>query len=66
LAAALHLNALPSTAPPERPQAVDAGLAVNGWTLFADPIFLDQLDALTAQVEGERPTIPRDLTSSRQ
>jgi toxin YhaV len=23
-------------------------LAVNGWTLFAHPIFLDQLDALTA------------------
>lgn len=27
-------------------------LVVNGWTLFAHPIFLDQLGALTAQVEG--------------
>ena len=27
-------------------------LVVNGWTLFAHPIFLDQLDALTAQVEA--------------
>ena len=27
-------------------------LAVNGWTIFAHPIFLDQLDALTAQVEA--------------
>jgi toxin YhaV len=26
-------------------------LVVNGWTLFAHPIFLDQLEALTAQVE---------------
>lgn len=27
-------------------------LVVNGWTLFAHPIFLDQLDALAAQVEA--------------
>ncbi len=27
-------------------------LVVDGWTLFAHPIFLDQLDALTAQVEA--------------
>ncbi|KAB2844162.1 MAG: type II toxin-antitoxin system YhaV family toxin [Burkholderiales bacterium] len=27
-------------------------LVVHGWTLFAHPIFLDQLDALTAQVEA--------------
>jgi toxin YhaV len=27
-------------------------LVVNGWTLFAHPILLDQLDALTAQVEA--------------
>ena len=27
-------------------------LVVNGWTLFAHPIFLDQLEALTAQVEA--------------
>jgi toxin YhaV len=27
-------------------------LVVNGWTLFAHPIFLNQLDALTAQVEA--------------
>ena len=30
----------------------DEPLVVNGWTLFAHPIFLDQLDALTAQVEA--------------
>ena len=29
-----------------------APLVVNGWTLFAHPIFLDQLGALTAQVEA--------------
>ncbi len=27
-------------------------LVVNGWTLFAHPVFLDQLEALTAQVEA--------------
>ncbi len=27
-------------------------LVVNGWILFSHPIFLDQLDALTAQVEA--------------
>ena len=27
-------------------------LIFNGWTLFAHPIFLDQLEALTAQVEA--------------
>ena len=27
-------------------------LVVNHWTLFAQPIFLDQLDALTTQVEA--------------
>jgi toxin YhaV len=27
-------------------------LVVNGWTLFAHPIFLDQLDALTTRVEA--------------
>ena len=29
-----------------------APLVINGWTLFAHPIFLAQLDALTAQVEA--------------
>ncbi len=27
-------------------------LVVNGWTLFAHPVFLDQLEALSAQVEA--------------
>ncbi len=29
-----------------------APLLINGWTLFAHPSFLDQLDALTTQVEA--------------
>jgi len=33
-------------------------LVVNGWTLFAHPVFLDQLDALTAQVEALRRKDP--------
>lgn len=28
-----------------------ASLVVNGWTIFGHPVFLDQLDALTRQVE---------------
>ena len=42
--------------------SVDTGefrpLVVNGWALFAHPIFLDQLDALTAQVEALRRKDP--------
>ena len=33
-------------------------LVVNGWTLFAHPIFLDQLDALTADVDALRRKDP--------
>lgn len=33
-------------------------LVVNGWTLFAHPIFLDQLDSLTAQVESLKQKDP--------
>lgn len=29
----------------------DAPVVVNGWTLFAHPLFLDQLEALVAEVE---------------
>lgn len=34
------------------PRGAIRPLVVNGWTLFAHPIFLDPLDALTAQVEA--------------
>lgn len=33
-------------------------LVVNGWTLFAHPVFLEQLDALIAQVEALRRKDP--------
>ena len=35
--------------PGSRP--VEPPLVVNGWTLFAHPLFLDQLESLAAQVE---------------
>ena len=35
-------------------QLTPAGLVVNGWTLFAHPLFLDQLEFLTRQVEAFR------------
>lgn len=33
-------------------------LVVNGWTLFAHPLFLDQLERLVQQVEGLRKKDP--------
>ena len=35
-----------------------APLVVNGWTLFAHPLFLDQLDALAKKVESLRDKDP--------
>jgi toxin YhaV len=32
-----------------------APLVVNGWTIFAHPLFLSQIDALTRQVEALKP-----------
>ena len=37
-------------------------LVVNGWTLFAHPIFLDQLEALTVQVEAHKRKDPVGYT----
>jgi toxin YhaV len=34
-------------------------LTVDGWTLFAQTLFLDQLEALTAQVEKLRAKDPK-------
>lgn len=31
---------------------------VNGWTIFTHPLFLDQMERLTAAVEGERASKP--------
>ena len=39
-------------------QAPDAFLVVNGWTLFAHPLFLDQIEALLKQVEAFRQKDP--------
>ena len=36
----------------------DAPMVVHGWTLFAHPVFLDQLDALASQVEALRRRDP--------
>jgi toxin YhaV len=35
-------------------------LQINGWTLFAHPLFLDQLDALIEQVEALRLADPKN------
>lgn len=39
-----------------------APLAVNGWTLFAHPLFLDQVEALVARVEALRAKDPVGYT----
>lgn len=47
----------------------ESALVVNGWTLFAHALFLDQLDALTAEVERQRkknPTGCRQRNSARR
>lgn len=43
-----------------KPLKPPAPLTVNGWTLFAHPLFLDQLEALIAQVEKLRAKHPKD------
>ncbi|HEY3048496.1 MAG TPA: type II toxin-antitoxin system YhaV family toxin [Polaromonas sp.] len=35
-------------------QAANVSLVINGWTVFAHPLFLDQLEATMAQVEALR------------
>lgn len=42
--------------------AAAAPLAVNGWTLFAHPLFLDQVAALVARVEALRARDPIGYT----
>jgi toxin YhaV len=37
-------------------------LVANGWTLFAHPVFLDQLDALTLKVEALKSKDPAGYT----
>jgi toxin YhaV len=37
-------------------------LVVNGWTLFAHPLFLDQVDALARQVERLKQKDPAEYT----
>lgn len=39
-------------------QAAPGALLVNGWTLFAHPLFLDQLDAILKQVEAHQRKDP--------
>lgn len=42
--------------------AAPAPLVVNGWTLFAHPLFLDQVEMLIARVEALRAKDPRGYT----
>ena len=39
-------------------------ITVNGWTLYAHPLFLEQLEALTAAVERARDKDPKGYAST--
>ena len=39
-----------------------AGVVVNGWTLFAHPLFIDQLETLAQEVEALRRRDPAGYT----
>jgi toxin YhaV len=45
------------------PSPSDAGLAINGWQIFAHPLLLDQLERLVGAVEKERAGNPRKYQS---
>lgn len=42
-----------------------AGVVVNGWTIFAHPLFLDQLESLLQAVEGEINRGKRDTSNQK-
>ena len=42
---------------------VEAPLVVNGWSIFAHPVFLDQLEGLIEEVEARRASDPTTWTS---
>lgn len=39
-------------------QAAHAGLIIHGWTIFAHPLFLNQIEALVQQVEAHQQKDP--------
>lgn len=43
-------------------QPIPKPLIINGWTLFAHPLFLDQIEALRAEVEALRRKDPNGYT----
>ena len=45
---------VPSASSARRGSTPANGLAANGWSLFAHPLLLDQIERLTGAVEGEK------------
>lgn len=41
------------------PASAEAPLVVNGWSLFAHPVFLDQLEGLIEEVEARKARDPK-------
>jgi toxin YhaV len=40
--------------------ASEPPLVVNGWSIYAHPVFLDQLEGLIAEVEARKASAPKD------
>ena len=43
----------------------DAAFQFNGWTIYAHPLFLDQLEAMIAAVEKARKKDPKSYKKKR-
>ena len=43
----------------------DQTIEINGWTIYAHPLFLDQLEALIAAVEKARAKDPKGYKTKR-
>jgi len=44
-------------------EAAPAAVVINGWRVFAHPLFLDQLEALIADVEALRRKDPKGMAA---
>jgi toxin YhaV len=44
--------------------SIDQPLVINGWSIFAHPLFLEQFEELVTQVEELRHKFPKDYGSS--
>lgn len=51
---------------PIRREASDPPLVVNGWTIWCHPLFLDQFETLTAEVEALKAADPKGYRNKKK